>query len=245
MTKDDYLASNDPRLMLRFLENNVEVSDRKLRLIAVAGCRYVWELLTDERSRSAVEVAERFADGEAVMSELEDALDAANMVIRYDSERYLVGYGPTIPPAFAARDAADERGFWAARATTDNLLAERSAYPTAGNVYNETPYSATERESIRRCLMDVLRDISGFPFLPVTIDPHVLVWHDSTIPRLAQAIYDERQLPDGTFDPVRMNILADALLDAGCDNEDIIAHCRSDTSHMRGCWAVDLLLGKE
>ena len=56
---------------------------------------------------------------------------------------------------------------------------------------------------------------------------------------------EERQMPSGTFDPARMNILADALLDAGCDNEDIIQHCRSTKDHVRGCWVVDLILRKE
>jgi hypothetical protein len=54
---------------------------------------------------------------------------------------------------------------------------------------------------------------------------------------LAQAIYDER-----AFD--RLPILADALLDAGCDNEELLAHLRSEGPHVRGCWAVDLILGK-
>jgi hypothetical protein len=90
----------------------------------------------------------------------------------------------------------------------------------------------------------ILRDIFGNPFRPITITPAILTWHDGTIPRLAQAIYEERQMLAGTFDPARMNILADALLDAGCDNEDIIQHCRSDKPHVRGCWAVDLILEK-
>ena len=56
--------------------------------------------------------------------------------------------------------------------------------------------------------------------------------------RIAQAIYDKR-----AFD--RMPILADALEDAGCDNADILAHCRGPNEHVRGCWVVDLILGKQ
>ena len=56
--------------------------------------------------------------------------------------------------------------------------------------------------------------------------------------RMAEGIYTGR-----AFD--RLPILADALLDAGCDNEELIRHCRSDGPHVRGCWAVDLILGKE
>jgi hypothetical protein len=79
-----------------------------------------------------------------------------------------------------------------------------------------------------------LRDIVGNPFRPVAIDP---AWRTSTVVGLATAIYAER-----AFD--RLPILADALEDAGCDQLDLLAHCRSDGPHVRGCWAVDLVLGK-
>jgi hypothetical protein len=85
--------------------------------------------------------------------------------------------------------------------------------------------------------------MTGNPFRTVTIVPSILIWHGGTIRHLARAIYEER-LPAGTFDPFRMSILADALLDAGCDNEYLIQHCRSDTPHVRGCWMLDLLLNK-
>jgi len=72
------------------------------------------------------------------------------------------------------------------------------------------------------------------PFRPVIIDRS---WLTTTVTQLGEAIYAER-----TFD--RMPILADALEDAGCTNQDILAHCRSAGDHIRGCWVVDLLLGK-
>jgi hypothetical protein len=72
----------------------------------------------------------------------------------------------------------------------------------------------------------------------VTITPAWAAWNDGTIPKLAQAIYEER-----AFD--RLPILADALEEAGCDNADILAHCRQPGPHVRGCWVVDLLVGKE
>jgi hypothetical protein len=72
----------------------------------------------------------------------------------------------------------------------------------------------------------------------VTVAPSSLVWQDGTVPKLAQSIYDER-----TFD--RLPILADALEEAGCDDTDILGHCRGPGPHVHGCWVVDLLLGKE
>jgi hypothetical protein len=81
----------------------------------------------------------------------------------------------------------------------------------------------------------ILRDIFGNPFRPVTLDPR---WLTASVVDLASAIYEERAFE-------RMPILADALMDAGCDNDDILNHCRGDGPHVRGCWVVDLLLGKE
>jgi hypothetical protein len=80
-----------------------------------------------------------------------------------------------------------------------------------------------------------LRCIFGNPFRPVSVDPS---WRTSNVTALAQAIYDEK-----AFD--RLPILADALEDAGCDNQDILSHCRQPGEHVRGCWVVDLVLEKE
>jgi hypothetical protein len=81
----------------------------------------------------------------------------------------------------------------------------------------------------------VVRDIFGNPFRPVTLNP---AWRTSNVSALAQSIYDDR-----AFD--RLPILADALEDAGCDNADILNHCRQPGEHVRGCWVVDLVLEKE
>jgi hypothetical protein len=80
----------------------------------------------------------------------------------------------------------------------------------------------------------LLRDIFGNPFRPVVINPS---WLTSTVQALASGIYSDR-----AFD--RMPIFADALQDAGCDNDDVLNHCRQAGDHCRGCWVVDLLLAK-
>jgi hypothetical protein len=83
-----------------------------------------------------------------------------------------------------------------------------------------------------------LRDLfSPLPFRPISINLVMLSWNDGTVPKIAQAIYDER-----AFD--RMPILADALEEAGCTDAEILNHCRQPGEHVRGCWVVDLLLGK-
>ena len=89
----------------------------------------------------------------------------------------------------------------------------------------------------RRAQAELVHDIFGNPFRPATIDPKWLAWNDGTVPKLAQTIYDDRR-----FD--LLPILADALEEAGCDDAGILAHCRGTGPHARGCWVVDLILGK-
>jgi hypothetical protein len=81
---------------------------------------------------------------------------------------------------------------------------------------------------------DLFRPVT---FAPATVSPAWLAWNDGTVVKIAQAIYDERAFE-------RLPVLADALEDAGCDNADIRRHCREPGEHVRGCWVVDLLLGK-
>ncbi len=83
----------------------------------------------------------------------------------------------------------------------------------------------------------LLREIFANEYRPATVEPAWLAWNDATLPKLAQSIYTDR-----AFD--RLPILANALEDAGCDNANILAHCRQPGEHVRGCWVVDLLLGK-
>lgn len=85
----------------------------------------------------------------------------------------------------------------------------------------------------------ILRCIFSNPFRPLsTIDSTWFTWNDGVAVKLAQTIYDGRRFED-------MPILADALIDAGCTNNDILNHCRQPGVHVRGCWVLDLLLGKE
>jgi hypothetical protein len=84
----------------------------------------------------------------------------------------------------------------------------------------------------------VLRDIFGpLPFREVVMDPLLLTWKAGVVVKLAQAIYNEM-----AFD--RLPVLADALEEGGCDNEDVLAHLRGPGPHARGCWVLDLVLGR-
>jgi hypothetical protein len=90
------------------------------------------------------------------------------------------------------------------------------------------------QDSERRHQRELLRDIFGNPFRHVSADPR---WLTSPVLDLARTMYESR-------DFTAMPILADALEESGCDNADVLAHCRGDGPHVRGCWVVDLVLGK-
>jgi hypothetical protein len=94
---------------------------------------------------------------------------------------------------------------------------------------------AAETDSVSRDGMRLLKDIAGNPYRPRTFD---FEWRTDTVLALARQMYESRDFST-------MPILADALQDAGCDNASVLEHCRLPGDHVRGCWVVDALLGKE
>jgi hypothetical protein len=127
-------------------------------------------------------------------------------------------------------------------------VAESAAQAIAwdtGEARPDAPGFQVARQAAAQSQCNLLRDIAGNPFRPSPpLPPAVLAWHEGTVHRIAEGIYEDRQLPAGTLDAARLAVLADALLDAGCEDEALLAHCRSEGPHERGCWAVDLVLGK-
>jgi hypothetical protein len=251
MTESEWLACADPGPMLDFLQGRASV--RKLRLFACACCRRIWHLLTHERSRPAVEVAERHADGAATDAERLRGGDAA-----FDAEQeILTTKGATESADMAAgaacyATAADEEFLsppeeedaftppWGAAYCAARSAAYGTPRPSRLAVWVRLQEQAREAEHAAQAV--VLRDLFGNPFRPVTVSP---AWRTPQVVALAQAAYDQRELPAGTLDLARLAVLADALEEAGCTDQAILDHLRGPGPHVRGCWAVDLLLGKE
>ena len=103
-------------------------------------------------------------------------------------------------------------------------------------------YSEAQRDE-QMC--PIIRDIFGHPFRPLRpLDPALLNWNNGTIANLAQAAYEERILPAGTLDPALLAVLGDALEEAGCTDAQLLGHLRSPGPHVRGCYALDFVLGK-
>ena len=231
MTEAEWLACAYPTPMLEFLRG--KASERKLRLFACACCRRIWHLLIEERSLRAVEVAERFAEGTAPVPELNKAEDYANDV--WNELAYADG---------GVTDAQTDASEAACSAACYSKAAIASATSTSRSTAYALSYDGREAvEHAEQC--HLLRDIFANPFRPQpSLPPAVLAWNDGTVRRIAERVYEDRRLPEGTLDTARLAILADALLDAGCDDEELLAHCRSAGPHVRGCWGVDLILGK-
>jgi hypothetical protein len=214
----------------RYVEEQLDLltdkaTKRKLRLFAVACCQRIAHLLLDPRSQAALWAAERLAEGER---------KSAGRELGVAAEAYYDASGKGCRDArFAACQVVAPSARGAARYTAANALAA-VRWDQRRDTRIKKGTNAPSRVE-KAAQLSLMRDIFGNPFRPVKLDR---TWLTSDVLALARGIYAER-----AFD--RMPILADALQDAGCANEDVLAHCRdTQLTHVRGCWVVDLLLGK-
>jgi len=197
-----------------------KVSDRKLRLFACACCRSIWHLLPEPEGRSAVEVAERFAEGLASQEELADARQAA------------VALGPVepfvAPPLriLAVLLCDTEQNLWSAALRTGSA-ASRAVREAAGATDALRGTAAITSE--RKKQVALLREIMGNPCRVMSIPKS---W-PRTVVQLAQAMYVGE---DCAF------ALHDALVEAG--RLEFAVHFKTG-EHPKGCWVLDLILGKK
>jgi hypothetical protein len=228
MTEKEWIECDDVPKLLKYLVERA--SSRKFRLFGCACCRRIWHLLVDERSRNAVGVAERYADGLATEEDMDKARRA---MIQCRTETALRPGSPPVDSwAFGAAEAVlFDTPFWNPGAASRGAFT--AAWTAAEAAWRGAGEQGPEPETRRQ--LPLLRDIFENPYRPGWVDP---AWQTPQVVAVAEAIYEER-----AFD--RLPIMADALEDAGCDNADILSHCRGPGLHVRGCWVVDLLLGKE
>jgi hypothetical protein len=189
-------------------------SARKFRLYAVACVRRVLGLLSGDKCQRPVQVAERYADGLADAEELSAACEQARKACRGDSAA-----GNAKRAVVSVADAGTD---FAAACWTQHF---------GGLAAGRSKLSVADEQAAQASL---IRCIFGNPFRPVPLSP---TWRTPDIVALAWQAYESR-------DFVALPILADFLQDAGCTDADFLSHCRSGGEHARGCWVVDLLLGK-
>jgi hypothetical protein len=215
MTENDWLTAEDPQGMLEFLRDGGKLSERRARLFAVACCLTCFRYrLTDTRSTQAVRVAAQYADG---LVDTEVVVETVALAYAVDETRYGLAY-----------DAYDAAAAEVAALTLDDPLAAARISTTVACDKLEQQVQAA-----------LLRDLFGpLPFCEIPLDPAWLAWNDGVVAKLAVSIYERRAFE-------QMPVLADALEEAGCGNQEMLTHCRQQgQTHVRGCWLLDLILGR-
>ncbi len=230
MNEAEWDVCANPFRMLEVLRGRL--SDRKLRLFAVACCRRVQGFILDTRALDALAVAERFADGLVADAERSRARQA----VQQAAQSREVTRAPTLPKwqrraasaVYWANDHRPSRAAMNALSLAIDVLIERAG----GYLSREAPaIMSTERQA----QADMLRDLFGNPFRPPPSAE--AAGYSPTVLGLARAIYEQGRFAD-------LLILADALEEAGCTDGELLGHLRSPGPHVRGCWALDLILGE-
>jgi hypothetical protein len=232
MTEAEWNACGKPQEMLKFLRG--KTSARKLRLLAVACCRRIWSVLSDERARKSVEAAEAAADCETMRPVLAESRKHAIRARHAAHRRWMAVGHPDEGAAYTtvcAFEAAARVSFASAWTASFYLFSSCSAAEAKSR--NDT--EARSRIETAQC--GLVRDIFGNPFCFVPVNPVWLTWNSGLVIKLAKRNYDERAFGD-------LPILADAIEDAGCTDAAILDHLRGPGPHVRGCWVLDLILGK-
>jgi hypothetical protein len=236
MTEAEWLTFTDLEVPLRGgLDQLVEharrpLSQRKLRLFLLACVRRVCHVFRDRRSLFAVDTAEQFADG---LMTWEESIAADEQVNNPPNPDCLEPntWPPQQSPGYCAIEALAHAG----NCTIDCFTALQGAGWAQGALGEDAEAAETVAQAA------ILRDIFGNPFRPAAISP---AWQTPAVVALAQAAYDNRILPAGALASARLAVLADALEEAGCADAELLGHLRGPGPHVRGCWALDLVLGK-
>lgn len=223
ITEPEWLTGDDPYRMSMHV---VGGSPRKLRLFAVACCRgRLPDKLIDDACRRLADAAEAFADGRGAARDLRR--------LERPVEKLAGRYEDAWRTALHA-DKWRDVGYRTYKAVVACALTAQADRYMIRMTSDEVVGAVLKKMAERRYQANLLRDIYGNPFRPAAIDP---AWRTSVALAVAGSMYEAR-------DFAVMPILADALEEAGCDDADVLAHCRGPGPHVRGCWVVDLVLGK-
>jgi hypothetical protein len=230
MDEVDWLGGSDPAGMLTYLEGHA--SERKLRLFACACVRRHWGLFRWPRPREAVEAAERFAEGLATPAELEEARQHAEASAmgapEFERSLYVAAAATTAEQAAeAARNAAENCRLQ----VVHDAAASVAPWEDEGQITAEASAAECREQAL------LLHEVFGNPFRPAQLRRAWLDWNHGAVAGMARVIDEGRQFAELPY-------LADALEDADCTAEPLLRHLRQAAGHVRGCWALDLLLGR-
>lgn len=241
MTEANWLLSTRLEDNLKRLRK--EASERKLRLYACACARQLWPHFDHPRCFTAIEVAEQVADGIVDFAKQLAERNSMRSIAQWKAWRNEIEWkevARSVHLRSISRDVIQpdiRKAVLTTQRSTLSAAAELALYESRRQTVSPENYNAGKKAIVEMedILRHLLQDIFGNPFRPVALDP---ASRTSTVLALAQQMYESRD-----FAPMPM--LADALQDAGCEDEAVLGHCRSDGPHVRGCWVIDLILGKE
>ena len=207
---------------------HIRKQHRKVRLFSLACSRRAINLLADKEFESILEIAELFADQHIDWQLVEEVRkDLGKIHKRIHSEcRAVEDFGQYSTGSLV--DATLKKPSQAIRSYRKARFAF-AFFCQPDPEQHRLRYSAEELVQVA-----LARDIFGNPFQPVTFDP---AWRTPESINIAGRMYDSRDFS-------AMPILADALEEGGCTNSNVLLHCRESGAHVRGCWVVDLVLGK-
>jgi hypothetical protein len=237
MTEAEWLAIADPALMLAFVEK--KFSKRKLRLFACGCCFRMWDEKPESLPFRAITYGEHWAEKgvfngpegqaiwDAIMQFQEEDMHAGNHLRAIKLLYCLTCLGEDPLFLFRRRTSAS---IWGRLIQLPRRIFRLSSRPQPIRDDPDDP-----RTALMESWPPIIRCIFGNPFRPVTFEAE---WRTTTAVQIAKGMYDSR-------DFAAMPILADALQDGGCESATILDHCRGGGPHVRGCWVVDLVLGKE
>ncbi|WP_020471238.1 hypothetical protein [Zavarzinella formosa] len=249
MSEQKWLTTSNARAMIRHLNGMKSLAhkplSRKWRLYQIACAYAFWDDLPLP-SQIAIEIAEAYADGNANNDLLEKAnyvSEGINLSFHREEINNETSQHTYRLKSSSVADYIRRCETWNLRRTLESppyqmVLEECEMYEKVWLAFVATwctnSLSNDKAHHHFSFASDLMRDIFGNPFCSIHFDSR---WRTSDVFGLAEGIYDDRAF-------ARMPILADALMDAGCDDERILSHCRQDTPHVRGCWLVDMILGK-
>jgi hypothetical protein len=224
-------------------------SRRKVRLFACACCGSISTLFPDPRIRDLIVLAEQYSDR---------AYDDPDLLQTMTDLRVLVEASiPWSPALFTLGEF--RRAFRGGNARIAATVARNAVLALDPDWSSELPAARPPWSKPALCVQsarqaDFARCVFGNPFrsnaviLPAWMEAaewsEWLEWGDGNVRKLGESAYAERNLPEGTLEPARLTVLADAMEDAGCTHTDVLTHLRSPGPHVRGCWALDLVLRK-
>jgi hypothetical protein len=214
MTEIEWENGTDPTQMLQFVRG--KASDRKLRLFAAAAFGRLAALLPDPRQRRGIEMREQLAEGAITLDECRGVVSGVRHAIPPDE------WSPGSPPPTIH---SHYTALMLYREFCSSSIAVHAVHAADG--LGDGVEERHEQARVMRCIF-------GNPFRSKSVDAR---WLSPAVVSLARTAYEER-----AFD--RLPILAEALESTGCDDNELLVHCRSEGPHVRGCWVIDAVLGK-